>query len=59
MIPQNLKKYVKCRQVGHKDHDVPAKCANCNGDYPAYTVSWPKWKIEKEYENNILFHEAW
>ena len=55
----------KCGQAGHDDHecDNEAKCANCNGDHPAYVRSCPKWKIEKEiikvkYQKNIPFHEA-
>ena len=62
----NPQRCFNCQKYGHNKRfckNNEAKCANCDGDHPAYVRSCPKWKIEKEiikvkYQKDIPFHEA-
>ncbi|GBM00622.1 hypothetical protein AVEN_77414-1 [Araneus ventricosus] len=55
----------RCAAAGHESTDCTAveKCVNCNGKHTSFSLSCPKWKVEKEivatkFKNNISFPEA-
>lgn len=50
---QSCRGRLTCAKCAANDHAADScqdelHCANCNGGHPAYSGSWPKWKLEKE-----------
>ena len=55
----------RCAEVGYNNTNCERteRCINCKGDHPAYSISCPKWILEKEIQavkatKNISYIEA-